>query len=373
MAPTPRHVRTLGVLSCLALFLAGAPALAGVRPSDREAAALDLLERAVRAARTVGYSGTQYVASWSAGTSTSTLADVAHDPSSGAVVTAGSPEGADSGTPVALAPARLDQQLLDVLAGQYDLVVAGSAQCTGRAASVVEARRAGVQGDGAVAGRLWLDRDSGLLLRREVYDDAGRRVRSSAFLDVAIGSGVAASPPADADAVRSPNAADAVTAGQRAMTLPVTTGEPVSGLERLRRHDWQAPDRLPRGFLLVDVDLSGGEGAGQGTPSLAHLTYSDGLSTVSLFAQRGTLGDGPGGSFRPASMAGAPVWMHSASPTRVVWSGGGQVWTLIADAPSEVVEAAVVALPHDAPQSDGVLPRLRRGLARIGAAVNPFG
>jgi sigma-E factor negative regulatory protein RseB len=363
MPSAPRDLRSLGVLSCLTLVLAGAPAvdqraLARESTAD-EAAALSLLERAVRAARTVGYTGTQYVASWSAEASTSTLAEVAHEPSAGAVITSTGTPGAGSESAVALGPARLDRHLLEALAEQYELVVSGSARCTGRAASVVEARRVGVQGDGAVAGRLWLDRESGLLLRREVYDDTGRRVHSSAFVDVSITSGGVEAAPIE-------------RARQRERATAVSAAGPeraAGGLARLRRHDWQAPDRLPGGFVLFDVRLRTGSG---GAPSLAHLTYSDGLSTLSLFAQRGDLGNGPAGSFSPTSMGGAQVWVHGSTPERVVWSGGGQVWTLVSDAPREVVEASVAALPHDAPRRDGLLPRLGRGLARIGAALNPF-
>ncbi len=362
---TPRHVRTLGVLSCLALLVAGAPAVADARTSAREATALGLLERAVRAARTVGYTGTQYVASWSAGASTSTLADVAHEPLRGAVVSSAATNGAPVGAPVVVGPSRLDRQLLAVLAEQYDLVVSGDAPCTGRTASVVEARRPGVDGPGAVAGRLWLDHESGLLLRREVYDDAGRRVRSSAFLDLSITSGAVAG---------GASFTHPVTAGERAMRVPATAGrsDVEGGLTRLRGHGWQAPEALPGGFVLFNVRLRDGAGAAQGEPALAHLSYSDGLSTVSLFAQRGGLGAGPGGGFRQATMAGAPVWVHDATPSRVVWSGGGQVWTLVSDAPAEAVEASVLSLPHDPPPGDGLLPRLERGLSRLGSALNPL-
>lgn len=362
---TPRRLRAVGLLSCVALLAAGAPAVADARTSAREARALALLERAVRAARTVGYTGTHYVASWSAGASTSTLADVQHDPARGSVVPAAATNGAGGTDPGVVGPSRLDRQLLAVLAEQYDLVVAGDGRCAGRAAAVVEARRAGVDGAGAVAGRLWLDHDSGLLLRREVYDDAGRRVRSSAFVDLDVTSGAVSG---------AGYATQPVTAGERAMRAPVAAlrADLDSGLSRLRQHGWHVPDGLPRGLVLFDVRLRDGAAGADAEPALAHLSYSDGLSTVSLFAQRGALGAGPGGGFRQTSMGGVPVWVHDATPSRVVWSGGGQVWTLVSDAPAEAVEATVLSLPHDPPADDGLLPRLARGLGRLGSALNPF-
>jgi hypothetical protein len=346
-SPASRDIR-LVVLVCLALVvLSSAVTVAPAAAADRtdEAAALRLLERAADAARTVGYAGTQYVASWSATGSSSTLADIAHDPVQGTVVTRPSSAGpsvelvsSDRG------PAALERQLLDVLARSYALRVAGTAQCAGRTADLVEVQRPGGRGKGALAGRFWLDRETGLLLRREVYDGAGRTVTSSAFLDL----------------VLVPPSASAAVDEQRG----AAPAEPAA--LRARSAQWQAPQRLPGGFTLFDAQLRDGE-------RRVHLSYSDGLSTLSLFAQRGRIGDGPDGAFSRTSIDGSTVWTSSTVPQRVVWSGGGQVWTLVSDAPADAVRAAVVALPHDPPPDDGVLARLGRGLKRMGGMLNPFG
>jgi len=55
-----------------------------------------------------------------------------------------------------------------------------------------------------------------------------------------------------------------------------------------------------------------------------------------------------------------------------VWPGGGRVWTLVSDAPDDVVLRAVAALPHDDLPRDGLRARLARGLARLGSMLNPF-
>ena len=128
------------------------------------------------------------------------------------------------------------------------------------------------------------------------------------------------------------------------------------------------PDGLPGGFRLFDARLSA-----PGEPEhVLHLAYSDGLSTTSLFAQRGALGTTPPDGFERDAVEGRPVWVRAGAPERVVWSGGGAVWTLVSDAPADVVRDAVAALPRDRAERDGVLARLGRGLGRLASALSPF-
>ncbi len=318
------------------LLLAGLPALASSEPAVPTAAAerdaLALLGRAARAGRSLSYSGTQYVASWREGATGATLVEVAHVPGHAAVVTA--PPTAGDPTVLLTATAALDPRLVELLAASYDLVLGDSARCTGRTASVVEAVR-----DGRVAGRFWLDQASGLLLRREVYDAEGRRTRSSAFVDLDV-----------RQSTTTPAAVQLRPVGASAASL--------------RADGWQVPDALPEGLRLFST--------GQTDDEVLQLAYSDGLSTVSLFAQRGGLGSGPGQGFSADEVGDRPVWVKHATPERVVWSGGGRVWTLVSDAPPATVRAAVGALPRDPAPDDGFLARLGRGLARLGSMLNPF-
>lgn len=356
----PRGVR-LVVLVCLAIVPASAaPALAAPTPVEAstggsgEAAARRLLERAADASRSVGYAGTQYVAGWSASASTSALVEVAHDPAQGTVVTQPSSAGPPYDAADLVAPdggPALEGRVLDVLARHYALRVAGSGSCAGRSADLVEARRPGTRGDGAVAGRFWLDRESGLVLRREVYDAGGRTISSSAFLDLEV------TPATPGEPLRAAQPGEGSGDGG---------GPGGAVLQQMRSAGWQVPEALPGGFSLFDARLRDDDRRVQ-------LSYTDGLSTLSLFAQRGEIGEGPGGAFRRSSLDGARVWTSSSVPQRVVWSGGGQVWTLVSDAPVAAVHDAVVALPHDPPPDDGLLARLERGLRRMGGMLNPFG
>ena len=324
------------------VLLAGLPALADVDSGgaglpSTEAEAIALLERAADAGRRLTYSGTQYVASWRGSTSSSTLVELEHDPAAGSVLSAvgGDAEGVTS-------TAVLDPRMLQRLVSEYDLDVRGPGRCTGRSASVVEARTA----EGQVAGRFWVDRETGVLLRREVFDDDGRRIRSSAFVDLAFADQAAASP---------------------RVPLEVRTGSQrpaEQAVQRLRREGWHVPQELPDGFRLFETRRDG---------EVLHLAYTDGLSTLSLFAQTGELGSDGMDGFQARSVGGRPAWFRGSSPERVVWSGADRVWTLVSDAPDDTVRAAVKALPRDPAPDNGVAARLSRGLARLGGMLNPFG
>ena len=91
-----------------------------------------------------------------------------------------------------------------------------------------------------------------------------------------------------------------------------------------------------------------------------------------MFAQPGHLGSQPLQGLHEEQLAGAPVWATAGTPARVVWSGAGQVFTLLSDAPAETVSAAVASLPHDEQPRTGILARLGRGLARLASWLNPF-
>jgi sigma-E factor negative regulatory protein RseB len=237
-----------------------------------------------------------------------------------------------------VATAALDPRVVPLLAASYDLSVAGSGRCAGRSTTVVEARR----DDGRLAGRFWVDEDSGLLLRREVHGDDGRRLRSSALVALEV-RGAADVPPDE-------------------------TADLPAAVEELRAQGWRVPEELPGGYRLLDARLS----APDGQEHVLHLAYSDGLSTTSLFVQRGALGTTPPEGFRPDQVGGRPVWVRTDVPERVVWSGGGAVWTLVSDAAHDVVRGTVATLPRDRAERDGLLTRLGRGMSRLASALNPF-
>ncbi|MDX6197561.1 MAG: sigma-E factor negative regulatory protein RseB [Actinomycetota bacterium] len=344
------RLRLLLLVAGAGTLLAGLPAQAtgGAPPEPtptgaaaNETRALGVLSAASRAARSRSYTGTQYVAAWRAGRADSSIADVQHSSAAGSVVHVRPTTGGDV-DPAVTPTADLDPRLVRLLAAHYALSLAGRATCASRPVQVVEARHLG---DGVVAGRFWIDEASSLLLRRETYDRSGRLVRSSAFTSITVGAAAPDVPPA--------------TAGSEQL------GD--ASIDALRRDGWQIPASLSGELDLYDARIRTHDGE-----RVLHLSYSDGLMTLSLFAQRGRLGATKLSGFTRQQVSGAPVWVRSTTPERVVWGGGGRVFTLLSDAPPEAVRAAVVVLPHDKPPKRGFFARLGRGLARLGSWLNPF-
>jgi sigma-E factor negative regulatory protein RseB len=302
-----------------------------------ERAATRLLERAASAGRRLEYRGVQHVTVWRGGSPHRTTARLTHDPASGSVLRGVTP-GPGGAHPAASGDtAVLDPRLVDRLTAAYDLSVRGPVSCAGRTASLVEARR----GDGQVAGRFWVDRDSGLLLRREVYDATGRRARSTALVDLSV---------------------EAVAGAGSGPAAPRPTSASQPAVDRLRKQGWPVPERLPGGFRLIEARLD---------DRVLQLAYTDGLSTLSVFAQPGGLDEERLDGFVAQRVDGWPVLVHPAPPERVVWADGERVYTVVSDAPEPAVLAVVGALPHDVGRQ-GLLGRLERGTVRLARMLTPL-
>src|SRR6185437_11650449 len=82
-----------------------------------------------------------------------------------------------------------------------------------------------------------------------------------------------------------------------------------------------------------------------GSPGqVVELTYSDGLAVVSLFVQRGELGQ-PMPGWHRIKLHGRTVYAVDPDEMCFAWSAGGFVYTLVADAPLATVSQVVAALP----------------------------
>lgn len=345
-----------GSVAAALLLVPSASSAAGNAPSTRartggqtDPRALALLERAVRAPTSTSYTGTQFVSAWGSLGTTSALVDVEHLPGYGTVtrvvgapgVTGSSSFSPDQG---GAGDASAAAALLGPLTSRHVCATAGTASVAGRTADVVEIRRIS---DGAVAGRLWLDSATGIVLRREVYDQAGRVVRASAFISVAVGP---RSLPAHLPPMRG---------------IPWSDRLDGAGLQVMRDQGWKVPGSLP-GMSLYDARRSSSAGG-----TALHLGYSDGLSTVSVFEQRGRLDTARLRGYTVVVRGSTRVHQRGGIPTELVWSADGTVYTVVADAPPEMVDAVVTALPRAGAQG-GVGSRIGRGLGRVVAWFNPF-
>jgi sigma-E factor negative regulatory protein RseB len=314
---------------------------------------MHLLERAAAAPATTAYSGTQFVAAWTSDGTTSQVLDVTHSPSGGTTWrAAGSRPG---GASVHAAADAADPSLLGVgavalLARHYSLAGVPASRVAGRETDVVEARRPG-PGEAVVA-RFWLDRDSGLVLRREVYDSRGRVIRASAFVDVTVTPEREAAGPGGVDG-----------ASGRAWAKEMDDTQ----VRRMRSRGWDCPDELPGPLPLVDARRGGEQG------DIVHLSYADGIASISVFLQHGDLDHDSLRGYRYEKVAGRPVWVRAEVPRRVVWSSDGTVYTVVADAPERTVERAVHLLHEvESPRGGDPLDRLGRGLDRVASWFNPF-
>jgi hypothetical protein len=167
--------------------------------------------------------------------------------------------------------------------------------------------------NGSVAQRLLIDRDSGLLVSREVLDPRGQLQRSVVFTTLEVGDvGATVKVPTNAHEARV-EALAAVPDGYRA---PASPGGGYRLVTRARQGD---------GILLF---------------------YSDGIFTASVLEQQGTLDWHalPGGG-TSETVAGRRV-RHYTDPSGdvLVWQGDGLVYTVVSDAPTDVTDRMVDGL-----------------------------
>ena len=330
-----RRLRLAAILTGLGALMTCSPVRAVMPPEpvheesvadDRSAAALALLTAAAAAAQAQVWTGTEQVVSMVSGSAVRSVVTVEHGP--------GRHSASDT----------LDARLFSLLASHYDLRLGGVGLCDGHKARLVEARRTA---DGSVAGRFWVDTTSGLLVRREVLDPRGDLLRRSDLVAVQPGT--------------SGSSALATALGS---TSPGSERLDEAALLRFEAEGWPVARALPGNLELYDARWL--------TDGVLQLAYSDGLSTLSLFLQRGGMPPNQAGVVR--RVGGGTVWQSPGEPERVVWAADGLTWTLVADVAPALVDEVLGVLPHTQGHvaQDGVAPRVWRGMSRVGAWLNPF-
>jgi hypothetical protein len=313
-------------------------------------AGLRLLTDAAAAGVAISYEGVQVVAWWGPGGLSASVVQVWHErdrsilaqvTSIGSAASAASPEplAAEAQDPdgvLALSP-----RLLILIRANYRVVEAGQGRADNRPARIVDLLRPA----GGLAARYWLDDVTKLPLRRETFDSSGRMVSEDAFINLRIGdSGLRGMPAADA----------------RGWSAQLNSAQII----RLRAGGWPLPGSLPGNLRLVAAHRTG-TSAGP----VIDLDYSDGLSVVSVFLQRGQLpGALPG--WQRFVVHGRTVYSTDPDRRSLTWSAHGFVYTVIGEAPPATVDQVVDALPHD--PGSGFWGRLARGLRRLGSWANPF-
>jgi hypothetical protein len=135
-------------------------------------------------------------------------------------------------------------------------------------------------------------------------------------------------------------------------------------LAMLRARGWPVPRLLPGNLLLIAAHQRG-TAAGP----VIDLDYSDGLSLVSIFLQRGELPRALPG-WQEITLRGSAVYSTDPDSRSLAWSARGFVYTVIAEAPVATVDQVVDSLPHDA--RPGFWGRIARGMRRLASWANPF-
>jgi negative regulator of sigma E activity len=232
-------------------------------------------------------------------------------------------------------------QQLALLQAGYVLTYAGNGAAGGRPAEIVAADRP----DGTLAARYWLDRQTGLPLRRQLFDSQARMVSDISITDLRLGPRALGNMPS-------------------AGTNPWAGQLSGASIAALRAQGWPLPGELPDGMILFAASQTPAEGG-----PVIGLSYSDGLSVISLFVQRGELPRALAGWQRIA-IGGKDAYAVDPDGETIAWSGGGYVFTMIADAPLTTVNRAVAALPQSG--SPGFWARLGRGFRRLASWANPF-
>src|SRR5215813_7782245 len=285
-----------------------APVAAPGQPTTR------LLSQAARACHTMTYAGVEVLGARSGTGPATSVVNVWH-----------APGGVTLAEALGAAPHRY---------GEGPHRVLPDSSLGGQARVVTATRR-----DGKLAAKFWLDGATTLPLRRQTFDGRGEVVSQAEFTQLTVGHGAAARP--------------ASAAPRRWITI-----SPL----RLRAQGWPLPGPLPGNLVLL--------GARQdSTPQgpVIDLDYSDGLSLVSVFLQRGHLQPRLTGWSRTV-IGGSPVYVDASAGQAFVWSAQGFVYTVVAAAPPQTVRQAVAALPHGSPR---LLERMRQGLHRLLSWVTP--
>jgi negative regulator of sigma E activity len=315
--------------------------LAASGSRQARSAGLRLLGQAAAACQNVAYQGVQVIASPTPAGRSVSVVDIWHQRGRQALIQ-------DAGTVTDIGGDRdsapilaMTRQMVALLAANYQVAIAGGGLADGRPAQVVEARRA----DGGLAARFWLDHGTKLPLRRQVFDTHARVISEDAFIDLKLGAKAAAGAPA---------------AGARPRSSPLSVGQ----LAGLRAQGWPLPGPLPG--RLTQFEASSTITA---SGPVVELAYSDGLSVVSLFVQRGHLPAELSG-WSEVALHGQHVYAADSDKRNVAWSAGGFVYTVIADAPGQTVDQVVAALPHEA--RPGLIARLNHGLHRLFSWADPF-
>lgn len=343
----------------------------------RRATGLRLLDGAADAGRSLSYQGTELITESGVAGSVQTVSQVWHQGGGQTLVaTSSGPASASvvADSDLVSGPTSgvfgVTKALLAMISKHYVAVYRGGGAAFGRPTAIVELYRL----DGSLAARYWLDKQTKVPLRRELFDTVDNVITQDSFAQVKFGTQATlrfvakAASTAKEQSLKAKEQSLEVKAHELAtgqMGAPpawITVAQPDKFVASLTGQGWPVPSRLPDGLPLYAV-ASAATTSGQ----VVDLEYSDGLYDVSLFVQRGSLAAADMSGWRQVAVDGQRAFVSGHS---VTWAGPGVVYTVIADVPPQTVAQVIAALPRAGPP--GLLDRFGRGLVRLAHVINPF-
>ncbi|WP_026927104.1 zf-HC2 domain-containing protein [Granulicoccus phenolivorans] len=233
---------------------------------------------------------------------------------------------------------------VDLIARNFELQAFAGPKIAGRASTLVEAR----DGSG-IAGRWWVDNQTGVLLWQVTYGPGGQVQESAGWSRLLI-------------------------AGSEPATSTVSVAEPAQTLAQVDTHSMalaKAPELQAKGWVcetslggLELIRLRGQEA--QGDPAIVSSVYGDGVRTVLVHQQQGALAGAPAGSTWDPHLG---AYRQSGVPTVLTWQSGDRVYTVVTDGAEDLATQMVRELPHEAPVLRTRVDRVLDGWDRIRKAV----
>lgn len=150
----------------------------------------------------------------------------------------------------------------DVLQAHYDIVAAGQSRTMGETSQVIVVKPRDKYRYGY---RLWIDKNTGLMLQSDVLDKDGRIVEQIMFTSLKLLTKI---PPSVEEKIHP--AANTVLKSNRSVLVKDD-------------HKWRVED-MPDGFKLIEHRKRTRSTAGH-VASMDHLVFTDGLASVSVFIE----------------------------------------------------------------------------------------
>ncbi len=156
--------------------------------------------------------------------------------------------------------------------------------------------------------RLWLEKNTGMLLRYALVDHDGRQIQQLSFTSIELGVSIS-------DAELAPALTDAPK------VLTTRLDDPEGRVSPNRRNE-AFRGRVPPGFQLANI----GKGRGEDGEVFEHLLFSDGLASFSIYIERAT----------PEAVGSR---MEAMGPVHVFTDqNGGRLLTVVGEVPAATVE-----------------------------------